>query len=257
MTRSSRHHDRGSRRRWWRRPFLVLLSVGLVSAVLAGALWAFKADVFPLKRIVATPTVQVTDQQISEAVGPLDGRDLLSFDTAALTTRLLALPYVREAHVYRHFPDALEVRLREYAPIAELRGADGSRWLVSDDGRILSRGAPQPRYLIVLPSPGVTPTPGERLPAHVVRALPVALLLKDPAVWPVGYAVSRLEVSARGRCTLIFPGGEELRLGQPTDLKQKLTLVLSVIEPDLKKPLSFEYVDISSGTQIVTRPKGS
>ncbi len=139
---------------------LMLLGVVLVSAALAGTLWTFKAEVFPLKRIVATPTVHVSDGQIAKAVGPLEGRDLLSVDTAGVAARLSALPYVREAHVYRRFPDALEVRLREYTPVAEVRGADGSRWLVSDDGRILSRGGRQPRYLIVLPSRGVTPRPG-------------------------------------------------------------------------------------------------
>lgn len=257
MTRSTDRRDRGPRRRWWRRPFLALVGVGLAIGVLAGALWVFKADLFPVTRVVVTPTSHVSDEQISQAVGSLDGRDLLTIDTAAVTTRLRAIPYVREAHVYRRFPDALEVRLSEYAPIAEVRGTGGSRWLVSDDGRVLARAARQQRHLVVVPTPGISPSPGERLPVHVVQALAVAQLLKDPAVWPAGFAVNRLEVSARGRCTLVFPGGEEVRLGQPTDLKQKLTLVLSVIKPDLKKPLSFEYVDISSGTHIVTRPKGS
>ncbi len=48
-----------------------------------------------------------------------------------------------------------------------------------------------------------------------------------------------------------------MRLGQPTDLKRKLTLVLAIFELDLKSPLAYEYVDISSPPNFVTRPKGS
>ena len=242
------------RERGRRRAGLIFLCVLAVAA--AGLfLWLRSSDVFAVQQVSAPVTRYVTQEQIADAVSAARGVSLLKVSTAAIEKTLEVLPYVRGIHVYRRFPNSLEIRLDEYEPVARVRTADGKRWLVADDGRLLEKVGSQatsPLPLIV-PAGQFIARPGGTTPQAVVAALPVALMLQLPEVAARLPAVEEIAVSAGGDVVVRLEGGTELRLGSPTDLKQKMTVAADRIQEYLRDGKTLEYVDASAADRVAVK----
>ncbi len=76
---------------------------------------------------------------------------------------------------------------------------------------------------------------GETAPQAVVAALPVAVdaARRDEMAARLP-AVEQIAVSAGGDVVVRLEGGAELRLGEPDDLKQKLTVAAGIIQQYLR-----------------------
>jgi cell division protein FtsQ len=237
-----------------RRAGLIFLCVLAVAAA-ALFLWLRSSDVFAVKEVSAPVTRHVTEEQIADAVSAARGVSLLKVSTGAIEKTLQVLPYVRSIHVYRRFPNSLDIRLEEYDPVARVRTADGKGWLVADDGRLLERvgsAADSPLPLIVSAGQFVA-RPGGTIPQAVVAALPVALMLQTPEVAASLPDVEQIAVSAGGDVIVRLQGGTELRLGVPTDLKQKMTVAADLIQKYLILGKTLEYVDASAADRVAVK----
>ncbi len=208
-----------------------------------------------MNEVSAPVTHHVTQEQLADAVSAARGVSLLKVSTGAIEKTLEALPYVRSIHVYRRFPNSLEIRLEEYDPVACVRTADGKGWLVADDGRLLEKVGSQatsPLPLIVSASQFVA-RPGGTTPQAVVAALPVASMLQMPEVAASLPAVEEIAVSAGGDVVVHLQGGTELRLGAPTDLKEKMTVAADLIQKYLRVGKTLEYVDASVADRVAVK----
>jgi cell division septal protein FtsQ len=244
------------RERGRRRAGLIFLGVLAVVAAIA-FLWLRSSSVFAVRDITASPTKHVTEQQLAEAVAGARGVSLLKVSTGAIQQSLAALPYVRSVHVYRHFPDGLEVQVEEYRPAARVQTGDGKMWLVADSGRLLEK----------IPASGSSPLPlvvsttqfearaGGSVPQVVLAAVPVAQLLETQEIASQLPAVEDVSVSTGGEVVVHLEGGTELRLGEPTDLKQKITYAARIIQDWLRDGKSLEYVDVSAADHPAVKPK--
>lgn len=245
-----------NRERGGRRAGLIFVLVLAIVAVVA-FLWLRSSSVFSVQQVTATVTQHVTEEQIAQAVSPARGISLLKLSTGEIEESLAALPYVRAIHVYRQFPDALEVRIEEYEPVARVRDRGGKVWLVADDGRVLERLAQQassPLPLIV-PATEFKAVAGGDLPRVVTGALPVALLLDGEDMASSLPEVGHISVSAGGDVVVHLEDGAELRLGEPTDLKQKMTVAAYLINKYLRDGTAVEYVDASAPLRPAVKPK--
>ena len=234
---------------------LAVLAVVLVAV--GGLVWLRSSPWFAVQRVILPPLETVSAADVRRAVSPATGRNLLALSTAELEARLRALPYVREAHVYRRFPDAVEVELREYRAVAQVKGAEGRRWLVAADGRILGRAEKDSHQLLVVPEEQTWPRPGEHLAAEVTAGLALAPLLDQAAVWPEPGRVSHLVVRRDGRLVLVLAEGGEIRLGEPSTLKQKLMVAWAYVDPKSSYHTRFLYLDVSVQSRPVVREKGA
>jgi cell division septal protein FtsQ len=188
---------------------------------------------------------------IRAATAPAAGVNLLRLGTGELERRLRALPYVRTAHVYRHFPDAVEVELREYEPQAVVEVKGGSRWLVAGDGRVLAAAGGGTTSLVLVSAVTLDPPePGRSLPA-TVDALALAGLLADRALWPADLAVARVVLSPVGDLTLALAAGGEVRLGEGRQLEEKLMAAREIIKRYSSEKKTIEYVDVQDPTRGV------
>jgi len=237
-----------------RRAGLIFLCVLAVAAV-ALFLWLRSSDVFAVEEVSGTVTHHVTPEQLDSAVSAARGVSLLKVSTKAIEKTLEALPYVRSVHVYRRFPDGLEIRLVEYEPVARVRTADGKEWLVADDGCLLEKiGSQTGSSLALIVSAGqFAARPGGTIPQAVVAALPVALMLQTPEVAASLPVVEEIAVSAGGEVVVRLQGGTELRLGVPTDLKQKMTVAADLIDKYLRVGKTLEYVDASAADRVAVK----
>ena len=243
-----------NRQRGRRRAGLVfVLALGLV--IVALFVWLRSSDVFGVKKIVATATEHVTAGEIAHATSEARGVSLLQLSTGAIEHNLLALPYVRFAGVHRRFPDTLDIRLVEYEPTARLQDESGGIWLVSEDGRVLERGAVSAasELPLVVAVGRVAPVAGEKVPIVIANALAVAALLQSGEFAESLPAIDRIAVSAVGDVAVRLTGGAELRLGAPTELKQKLTVVGDIIQRYLRDGRQLRYVDASVPDRVAVK----
>jgi cell division protein FtsQ len=243
-----------------RRGGLVFVAVLVVAAAVL-FVWLRSSDVFAVRRITATATECVTQQQIADATSGALGVSLLRVSTKSIKDTLAALPYVRSVEVYRDFPNTLEVRVVEYQPVARLQAADGAAWFVSEDGRVLEKAgsSSRPSLPVVVPATPVTPVAGEQLPTAVVEALPVVSLLRESGVRHGAQAslaaLKEVGISAGGEVTIKLSNGIELRLGSPTQLEYKLTVAADIIQQCLRDEKQVEYVDVSVPERAAVKPK--
>ena len=242
---------RVNRDRGRRRAGLIFVCALAVVAVIA-FVWLRSSSVFAVQTITASATQHVTQKQIEAAVSDARGVSLLKLSTRAIEKDLGSLPYVRSIHVYRDFPNGLRVDIKEYQPAARLQDGDGAVWLVADDGRLLAKaGAEAPQALtLIVAAARFEAKAGSVAPDAILGAVPVAQLIETPDMAASLPAVDHVSVSTGGEVVVVLQDGTELRLGEPTDLKQKMNLAAWFIQKYLKDGKSLEYVDIS----VVDRP---
>jgi cell division septal protein FtsQ len=245
-----------NRERGSRRAGLIFLCVLAVVAV-ALFLWLRSSSVFSVEEITAPVTHHVTEQQIAEAVAASRGVSLLKVSTRAIEDSLVGLPYVRSIHVYRKFPNGLEIRMEEYEPVARVQSADGKAWLVADDGRLLEKMGPAAASVLplIVSATQFQARAGDIIPQSALAALPAAELLQTADVSAGLPKVDRITVSAAGSLVVDLEGGTQLRLGEPTDLKQKMMVAAGLIQKYLRDGKTLEYVDASAAERVAVKAK--
>jgi hypothetical protein len=240
-------------RRWrGRRRMAVVAAIASVVALVALFVVLRSADVFVVRRVIVSPTTHVTVADVRVAVASAAGVNLLRLSTADLEKRLRALPYVRNAHVYRHFPDALEVTLTEYEPQAVVEVKGGGRWLVAGDGRVLASAANGSDGLVLVSAAAVDPpAPGATLPKITLDALSLARLLQDPKLWPPKVAAGRVVLDGQGDLTVALSAGGLVHLGDGRQLQEKLMAAVVVINQYLSQKKTIEYIEVQDPTRGV------
>lgn len=135
------------------RPWLLSLSAVLavvaVLVLLSGAVLARSGTtLMPFRWIdVNGPFHRVSAEQIRAAVTPALARGFFLVNLETVRERALALPWVAEVEVRKHWPDALEVRIRERSVL----GRVGDDQLVDVDGTVFAaRGVGETRGLPLL-----------------------------------------------------------------------------------------------------------
>lgn len=246
-----------SRQRGRRRGSVACVAV-LVLVGVALFLWLRSSDVFAVTRITATATQYVTQEELAEVASTALGVSLLKLSTGEIERALRELPYVRSAQVYRGFPNTLEVRVEEYRPVARLKSSsENTLWLVAEDGRVLEEVKP-PRGLnlpLIVSSAAVAPQLGKAVPGVVANALPIVTLLREGGMGSGLPAVQQIAVSAAGDLVLGLDSGTELRLGEPSQLEQKLMVAADIIERYLRDDRQVEYVDVTSPLRVAVKAK--
>lgn len=236
--RRSVHRERGRRR-------AVIAGCVIAVLILLGVfLWLRSSSVFAVRVITVTGLTHVSSQTISEATASAKGVNLLRLDTDSLKQKLLALPYVKTVSIHRKFPNTLELTLSEYQPVACLLMQDGSSWVVSAEGRILEQKADRALPVVVSEAP-VWPKAGAFLPATVVSALQVATAVTDETLAAQLHNISQIKVAPHGELTVVLANSVELRLGQGTDLNQKLKVAATIIQQYLRDGKGLTYIDVS------------
>lgn len=251
-----RHRRHRVARERGRRRALLLVAVATTCLVGVGAYLLWTSHAFAVRQVVLPTTRHVTVEQMQRAVAPAAGVNLLHVPVDDLQGRLSAIPYVRRARVYRRFPDTLEVRIEEYAPRALVRARDGRRWIVADDGRVLQAAGESAVDLpLMVPQGEVWPQAGGVVDPAVVSALPLLSLLEDRGRWPASHPVGKIQIAVSGDVTIVLAGGAEVRLGEPSQLDEKLTVALAIIDQYLREGRAIAYVDVGEPSRAVARAR--
>ena len=150
--------SRGAARTWrdfgLRRPIL-LLSCSLAVVAVAAGIWRggyigaaagaaenrvqhrLADEGFAVRKVSLSGEEQTSADSAYGALAIQPGDPMFGIDPAAARSRLLALPWVRDAEVRRQFPDAVSVRLIEKRPFALWRSG-GAFWVVERSGAAIT-----------------------------------------------------------------------------------------------------------------------
>jgi cell division protein FtsQ len=246
--RRSIHRERGRRRAG-----LAALAA-LVLIILVAFLVLRSSDVFAVKTIEATSLTHVSAETISQATEVAQGVSLLKIDLDEVRRSLLSVPYVKTVELHRRFPNTLEVVMTEREPAVGVRASNGSDWLVSVEGRILESKS-DASLPMVTTDVQLAGSPGDYLPRFIVQALPVATIVADKTVVGDIPKATEIRVSAQGSLTVVLTGSIEVRLGDSSDLKQKLKVAAAIVQQYLRDGKTLLYVDVSVPEKAAVKDK--
>jgi cell division septal protein FtsQ len=231
-----------------------VLATGAVLLVLALAYLAARTTpLFAVRSVEVTGAPAPVRAEVETAVARFAGTSLVALDGAELVRRVEALPTVVSARYDRAFPHTLRIFVVPERAVAVV-AYRGTRWLVSDSGRVMRRAERQElrAYPRIRLRTAAELTPGETI--RDPRTMePLRALAKIRQDFPVRVHVGRF---VDGELTFVLPADAELRLGEPVDLDVKLAAaaqVLAALSGEERARLA--YLDVSLPERPVATDK--
>jgi cell division protein FtsQ len=219
-----------------RRRLLVLV---LVLVVLATVAWMVsRSPLLDVDELVVRGNQRATADEVLEAGGLTKGEPLVWLDVDRARSGIEELPWVRSAKVVREWPDTVRVTVQERRAVAWVDAGEGRALVVDPSGRVLAVDAQVPaglpQLLDVVPPAAVggtvTPTVGARV-AGALEGL-------------VQASTRGIATASDGRVTLRIASGQEIRLGRPNDLDDKVRAAVAVL--GAPQAAGKVYVDVSA-----------
>ncbi len=125
-----------------RTALLLLLLVGLAGAALwSGYRVLDSSDVFRLTRVIVQGTRMTNRAEILDLGAIEHGTSLLSFDTEAARRHIEEHPWVDKVILTRNWPSTLEIRVREYRPLAMVnieKGGGEKLYYIDQRGKLFA-----------------------------------------------------------------------------------------------------------------------
>lgn len=119
------------------KPFLAgLFLVALPSSLVA---WVLTAPRFALKGIeVQVPGPRVTMTAVRQALGPVQGKNLVLLSLDEVAARVRRNPWVESVEIVKELPDGIRVKVAERRPVALLEAEKGALVWADSEGRAIA-----------------------------------------------------------------------------------------------------------------------
>jgi cell division protein FtsQ len=231
------------------------LAIGALLFAVLGLAYAGarQTSVFGLETIKVKGASREVKRDVRAALAPLEGTSLVALDPGEVERTLAAVPVVKSAHVDRAFPHTLTIEVEPERPVAVYRSGSEA-WLVAESGRVLATLKPTERP--TLPRIRTTverdPTVGASLVGDEARTA-LAVLAAVPRRLPGKVLYAQLDET--GVTLVLAETNQEIRLGEPRDVEQKLAAAVAVLRALPPEELALVgYVDVSLPGRAVTGP---
>jgi cell division protein FtsQ len=221
----------------------VLVGLGLFVAAAGLYLVARQTSLFAVSTLDVRGGTPAIRAEVRAALAGDEGRSLLRVDRNQVAGLLAGVPDVSSFRYDRHFPHTLRVTIRpERAALVLRRGPDA--FLVSTTGRVLRR----------LPHPRASSLPRVWVRARTRLAVGEELSAADGAAAAAAVAAARAVgfrygvrtiTGGAGGLALVLPSGFEVRLGDPGDLRLKLTIAGRILTAEATATAGAGYLDVS------------
>lgn len=176
--------------------------LGVVGALLVlGILTVLGSGWFAINNIDVSGAVYTDKERLQVVIDDLDGTPVLLADTEAAERELEAIPWVEDARVRTHFPNAATIEIRERTPVATMSGVDGRFRVLDAEGRILDVLDGQPVAFVLLGGPSTLDlAPGQFAPVGPASAASLVTKL-TPTIRP---RVLSIEVTDDGSDLVMY-----------------------------------------------------
>ena len=196
------------------RPFWFLFAI-VAALLVAGAYLFSTAHVFYPHTIDVTGNRVVSKDAILGAAQIELNRNIWLQDTASMTKRIEAIPYIDTAAVHRHVPGTISIDVKERTPFAVLDSA-GTRDVVDHTMRVLQPATPADSALPVLIANN------QQDAAALAVALEAAMVAHLDA--------ASFDLDKYGDVEMTLRNGVRVYFGDPSTVAQKVTLVQPILE---------------------------
>jgi cell division protein FtsQ len=213
------------------------------------------APALQVSRISMRGNERLSSGEVLALLDGLRGANILTVDLAEWQSRLLASPWVGEAHLRRVLPSRIDVYLRERRPIgiARLRGAV---YLVDPRGVVIDDFGPNYADLDLPMIDGLAAVPGDGASAvDETRAQLASRLITALQARPdLAERVSQIDVSDAHDAVVILDGDTVmLRLGED-NFVDRIQEYLD-LEPTLRERIpEIDYVDLRFDERVYVKP---
>jgi cell division protein FtsQ len=195
------------------RPFWFLIAIVVALLIAGGYLFSLSHTFYPHTIDVSGNRV-VSKDAILEAAQIELNRNIWLQNTAAMTKRIEAIPFIDTAAVHRYLPGTISIEVKERTPFAVL-DTGGTRNLVDHTMRVLRAAGPDDATFPVLVAKN------EQDAQTLAVALEAALIAHlEP---------TSLDLDKYGDVEMTLHGGVRVYLGDPTTVAQKVTLVQPIL----------------------------
>jgi len=253
---------RRNRRPTNRKPLFFLIGV---AAALAGLVaWALVDPRFDLRQVSVRGAETVSADEIASLVPLPAHRNIFLYYVAhhrAIATHIeQAEPAVEKAGVGIRLPNILKVTIAERQPYALLREGKSDFWVLDDQGvpfRELSSRLPD-LPCATLPANSLAPQLGQPLSldsSTPVGAFYLALHLLSDQRMAVLSKIREFTVDQNANLCLNMSNNLQIRLGQPDELSQKLSLAAAALSSDQDLLERAQYLDLTYPQRPAWKPR--
>ena len=194
-----------------------------------------------------------TQQEIINAIDIEQGDNLFFFDRFAAITRVFAkLPYVEEVSVERALPDKVIIKVTENRAVAYLKiGAE--LWTMDDKCKILGTAAEgeaeglieitgfKPGTLLINES--LTTADNDERTVNYLKSILYQITERG-----ISYQVTKIDFSSVNNVKLSYAGKYTVRLGDPSNIEHKFSMVLSAVSQLLDGDSGI--IDVTDGSTV-------
>jgi cell division septal protein FtsQ len=197
------------------RPFWFLIAIVIALLAVCTYLFSLSHAFYPRTIDVSGNRIVSKDAILSAAQIELD-RNIWLQNTAAMTQRIEAIPYIDTAAVHRHVPNAISIDVTERTPFALLE-RNGAIVTVDRTLRVLNPGAP----------------PGAQLPTIIAATHDVAKTLADTeeVALQTRLDVAQLREDAYGDVEMTLrQNNVRVLFGDPDTVDDKMQMIVPILE---------------------------
>lgn len=230
--RASQRGRQKMRSRFWQRFRTVttlLLIVGVFGVSGAAVLTSPALSVRRVEVTGVAPLAPEERQFVQETVQIAPGTNLLRAPAERIARALRMQPWTEEVSVSRRLPNTLEIRLTPRIPAAALETADGWRWEVDSQGRVLRTDRAALRLPVIYMATLQTAQPGQRV-EHPALAAALEIVARSSGTNPL--PLTKIEIDQNEELCLNMQGDVLIRLGHTEELNGKIELVKRIYAQD-------------------------
>ncbi|MDR3600639.1 MAG: FtsQ-type POTRA domain-containing protein [Desulfosporosinus sp.] len=225
---------------------IILLALGLAMFL--------RSSAFGIQHVTVQGLKLIPENEILKLTNGVLGQNLLLFDQAALSNKILLHPLVQSVQFQRKLPHTLVIQVTERTPVALVVVPKGVVE-VDAQGTFLRRLESWPKTDqpvvtgINLPD---TVGPGQKLGNP---SLTVTLNLLGQAPSGLLAQIGEIHVDPTQQITLFLTSGVEVRLGQANDWKDKLNALYQLVSDNGYKSFQqgVRYIDFTAAKPVIGR----
>ena len=228
-----------------------LTSLSLVVAVLLALVLIGTSDLFYLypERVRVEGEHFTRPEEVYRAA-QIDGLHVFFVKPSIVERRLLALPYIREAHVGVSFPTGLHIRVVERTPVLRWERGEEVFWV--DESGVVMPAQETSLPLMVVVDPNGAATMADVSESGEIRFAPylLATLREVKRILP---GVNKVYYDTAGGLRLVLqaPSGDiQVNLGALTGLDRRISRLPDVLEKMQAEGRHYRVIDLSDPDQV-------
>lgn len=227
---------------------IAFLIMTVVAAFLAVTIF-FKIDT-----IEVTATEHYTQDELISASGIEIGDNLFKFRTSAIEKKLLEkYPYLGSVSVTRSLPSALVIKAVDSVPAAAVTLASGGYCLIDENGKLLEQILTIPEGMPTVTGITVNDMVAGQYLDNNSKSEILVSITKELKEKDIIANVDFINVSCLTDVRLGYMGRLDVRLGQADKLKEKVQMMVHIVENELS-PSDIKIIYLEDATTVYCPP---